>query len=165
MRFHLAHQLLVTSKRSAFREPRIQQNFGAIGIWEKLLLHTGHTKNTECKNQCCSPNREPSMLHTPVHSFAKTLIKGAIEHLMGIWCKAGCTDPCLGFLQENTAQVRHKINRSKPAEDQSDHRHRENCKRVLARHGLGHANWQKARGRNQGSRQHGLCSDVVGKRG
>ena len=68
-------------------------------------------------------------------------------------------------LQEQSAKIGHKVNRSHPTDDQCDDSDRKNGKGVLTRDGLGQTNRQETCRRNQSTRQHGHGGQFISKGG
>ena len=67
--------------------------------------------------------------------------------------------------QEQGAEVRYKINRRHPTDEQRNDGHSKDGKGVFTRHGLGQTNRQKSSCSDQGARQHGHGREFVSKGG
>ena len=157
----LLHRLcdgLIRLEGCSLREPQINQYLGPGGIWEKLLLHAAHAHNAQSKQQHRDTNGLPAVLHTPRHRATEIVVKRAVKQLMrAALCARGFG------LEQQSAQIRHKVNRHPPAQHQGDHGDRKNSKGVFTHSGLGHANWQETRGGDQRAGQHRHRRDFISK--
>ena len=151
---------LTRSKRGAFCRPELHQDLRAAGVGKELLLHTPHADDAKRKEQHRGADGEPAVLDTPVHRAPEGVVETRVEQL--VRRRIGIVRL---HLEQQRAQVRHKINRDDPAQAQRDDGDREDRVGIFAGHRLGQADGQETGCRNQRARQHRLGRDLVGKGG
>ena len=130
-------------KGSPGRKVNVNDQFGAIRVRKKLLLHRSHTDHGQDKEHDGHAGGKPFVIDYPPHDAAKPLIvRGRIN---GIMPSVNRFD----VRQELDAQVRSEEHSNKPRGDQCEGHYPEDVARVFTCRRFGKTNRQKAGDGNQ----------------